>query len=83
MVRLEVANSRSREIARRVVAECGISVRLACQIFKVSETCYRYEAKEDADNQRIADWLPKLTDNHRNWSFGLCYLYLRNVKNFK
>ena len=24
----------------------------------------------------------RLTDNHRNWGFGLCYLYLRNVKNF-
>jgi putative transposase len=22
-------------------------------------------------------------DNNRNWGFGLCYLYLRNVKNFK
>jgi putative transposase len=21
-------------------------------------------------------------DNHRNWGFGLCYLYLRNVKSF-
>jgi putative transposase len=24
----------------------------------------------------------RLTDNHRNWGFGLCYLYLRNVKSF-
>jgi len=23
-----------------------------------------------------------LTDNHRNWGFGPCYLYLRNVKGF-
>lgn len=30
----------------------------------------------------IANWLIRLTDNHRNWGFGLCYLYLRNVKNF-
>ena len=22
------------------------------------------------------------TDNNRNWGFGLCYLYLRNVKGF-
>jgi len=27
--------------------------------------------------------LLRLTDNHRNWGFGLCYLYLRNVKGFK
>jgi putative transposase len=30
-----------------------------------------------------ANWLMKLTDNHRSWGFGLCYLYLRNVKGFK
>ena len=60
-----------------------MSVRLACQIFTVSETCYRYEAKKNAENERIADWLLRLTDNHRNWGFGLCYLYLRNVKGFK
>jgi putative transposase len=24
----------------------------------------------------------RLTDNHRNWGFGLCYLYLLNVKCF-
>ena len=70
-------------MARRVVTERGISVRLACQIFTVSEPCYRYEAKKNAENERIADWLLRLTDNHRNWGFGLCYLYLRNVKGFK
>ena len=67
-------------MARRVVTERGISVRLACQIFRVSETCYRYEAKKNAENEQIADWLLRLTDNHRNWGFGLCYLYLRNSK---
>jgi len=69
-------------MARRVVTERGISVRLACQIFTVSETCYRYEAKRNAQNEQIANWLLRLTDNHRNWGFGLCYLYLRNVKGF-
>jgi hypothetical protein len=78
-----VRPSRRREMARRVVTERGISVRLACEIFTVSETCYRYEAKKNAENEKIADWLLRLTDNHRNWGFGLCYLYLRNVKGFK
>jgi putative transposase len=45
-------------------------VRLACVIFSVSETCYRYEAKKNAENEQIADWLLRLTDNHRNWGFG-------------
>ena len=31
----------------------------------------------------IADWLVRLTHNQGNWGFGLCYLYLRNVKGFK
>ncbi|MCK0512352.1 IS3 family transposase [Aromatoleum buckelii] len=74
--------SRRREMAKEVVARRGIPIRLACDIFQVSETCYRYEAKRNSENQEIADWLMRLTDNHRNWGFGLCYLYLRNVKGF-
>jgi putative transposase len=27
-------------------------------------------------------WLLRLTGNHRNWGFGLCFLYLCNVKRF-
>lgn len=27
-------------------------------------------------------WLPRLTDNNRNWGFGLCFLFLRNVRGF-
>jgi putative transposase len=58
---------RAGEVARRVVMERGVSVRLACQIFTVSETCYRYEAKKNAENEQITDWLLRLTDNNRNW----------------
>jgi len=73
---------RRREMAKRAVHNRQIPVRLACQVFSVSETCYRYEAKRNYENEQIADWLLKLTDNHRTWGFGLCYLYLRNVKGF-
>ena len=45
-----------------------------------SQTCYPYKAKLDAENDLIADWLVRLTNNQRNWGFGLCFLYLRNVK---
>jgi putative transposase len=69
-------------MAKHVVAARGLSVRLACDIFSISETCYRYEAKRNAENEQIADWLVRLTDNQRNWGFGLCFLYLRNVKGF-
>jgi putative transposase len=70
-------------MAKEVVVQRGLTIRVACQVFSVSESCYRYEAKTDAQNQQIADWLLRLTDNNRNWGFGLCYLYLRNVKGFQ
>lgn len=70
-------------MAKQVLAQRGISIRLACQVFTVSESCYRYEAKLNAENARIADWLLRLTDNNRSWGFGLCYVYLRNDKGFQ
>ena len=39
----------------------GISIALACRTFKVSETCYRYHPKLDAENERIAGLLLGLT----------------------
>ena len=57
-----------------------MSIRLACEAFGLSESGYRYRSKLNAENDRIADWLVRLTDNQRNWGFGLCFLYLRNVK---
>ncbi len=69
-------------MAQQVVADQGLSIRRACTIFQISQTGYRYEGKTRAENEQIADWLIRLTENHRNWGFGLCYLYLRNVKHF-
>jgi len=60
----------------------GVSIRLACETYGISETCYRYQAKLNDENAEIADWLLRLTHNQRNWGFGLCYLHLRNVKGF-
>ena len=31
----------------------------------------------------MGQWLLRLTDNNRNWVFGLCFLYLRNLRCFK
>lgn len=77
-----VRPSRRREMAQRAVQEREVSIRLACQAFRVSQTCYRYVVKADSENEEIANWLLRLTDNHRNWGFGLCFLYLRNVRGF-
>jgi putative transposase len=67
-------------MAKEVVQQRGIAIRVACGVFLISESCYRYESKQNDVNGVIADWLIRLTDNHRNWGFGLCYLYLRNVQ---
>jgi len=69
-------------MAQQAVSERGVSIRLACVAFRISETCYRYKPKLSDDNALIADWLLRLTTAHRRWGFGLCYLYLRNVKGF-
>ena len=69
-------------MAKEVVHQRGVAIRLACAVFSISESCYRYQSQLNAENEQIANWLIRLTDNNRNWGFGLCYLYLRNVKNF-
>ncbi len=70
-------------MAKKAVTQRGACIRVACLAFRISESCYRYERKLVAENDEVANWLIRLTDNHRNWGFGLCYLYLRNVKGFK
>ena len=78
-----VKPSERREMAKSVIQNRGITIRRACFIFMISETCYRYQPTLSAENEEIADWLLRLTHNQRNWGFGLCFLYLRNVKGFK
>lgn len=69
-------------MARKGVARHGISIRLACEVYGISETCYRYRAKLSGENALVADWLLRLTQTHKRWGFGLCFLYLRNVKGY-
>lgn len=68
-------------MAKAAVAQ-GVSIRLACKAFVISETCYRYQPTFSDENILIADWLVRLTHNQRHWGFGLCFLYLRNVKGY-
>ena len=74
--------SRRREMAKEVVGARRACVRVACKTFGISESCYRYQGKHKAENEEIANWLLRLTDNHRTWGFMLCFLYLRNVRGF-
>ena len=77
-----VKPSRRKEMAKNTVTSKGMSVRLACRTFGISETCYRYEPKLSDENAEIADWLVRITHNQKNWGFGLCFLFLRNVKGY-
>ncbi|MBX4893883.1 MULTISPECIES: IS3 family transposase [Rhizobium] len=72
--------SQRREMARKAVALRGVSIALACRTFEVSETCYRYSTKLNEENEQIADLLIGLTRAKKSWGFGLCFLYLRNVR---
>ena len=60
-------------MAKQAAAVRGLSIRLACRVFGISETCYRYQPKLSDENAEIADWLIRLTHNQRNWGFGLCF----------
>lgn len=70
-------------MAKNAVDRRGISIRLACDALFISQNCYRYEPKLCGENAEIADWLNRLTHNQQNWGFGLCFLFLRNVKGFR
>ena len=69
-----------RELAEKAVATKGVSIALACRAYGVSETCLRYSPKRDEENEMIADLFVGLTNVHKTWGFGLCFLHLRNVK---
>ena len=70
-------------MAQHAVHVRGVSIRLACTAFRISETCYRYRPRMADENALIADWLLRLTCANRTWGFGLCFFYLRNVKGYR
>ncbi len=69
-------------MAQQALEKFDVSILFVCETFSISETCYRYQAKLSEENEFIADWLIRLTHNQKNWGFGLCYLFLRNVKGY-
>ena len=52
-----VRPSERRKMAPHAVTHYGLSIRLACTAFAISESCYRYQAKLSDENGLIADWL--------------------------
>jgi putative transposase len=69
-----------KQMAQSAVETRRISVRRSCQLFQVSQTCYRYAAINKDENKQVADSLLALSLCHRTWGFGLMFLHLRNVQ---
>jgi hypothetical protein len=57
-------------MAKQTVSAKGVSIPLACEFLSVSETCYRYEAKKNAENEQIADWLIRLRATSETGALG-------------
>ena len=78
------------------LAECGVPVTELCREHGMSSAAFyrwravsireahdRYDPKLRDENAVIEDWRIKLTDSRKRWEFGLCFVYLRNVKGVK
>jgi len=77
-----VRPSARKEMAQQAAAKYAVSIRLVCQAFLISESCFRYQSIMQDENAEIEKWLIALTERHADWGFGQCFAYLRNVKGF-
>lgn len=77
-----VRPSQRAEMAKQAVGQQRLNIRQACAAYRISPCCLRYERKLSDDNAQIAYLLLGLTQSQRNWGFGMCFLYLRNVKGY-
>ena len=66
-----VAPQRRRQLVCHYIEERSISIRRACRIFNISVTCYYHKSVATDENKQIADLLIKLTNDNKNWGFGL------------
>ena len=69
-------------MAQSYIKKHKVSVRFITDCFAISITCFNYQTKLNSENKLIEDWLLRLTSAHKRWGFGLCFMYLRNVKGF-
>lgn len=70
-------------MAQDAVLQRSVSIRLACITFNISEKCYRYQSKLKDENALISAKLVELTDENRDWGFGICFAYLRHVAQYR
>jgi hypothetical protein len=45
----------------------SLPVKLVCRAFSISVTFYDGKGKLNTENEEIASWHIRLTDNNRNW----------------
>lgn len=64
------------------MTEKQVSIERACMLAVISRSSYYYQSRLQPVNELIAEWLIKITQWQHNWGFGLCFLYLRNIKGF-
>lgn len=71
-------------MAQNIVKLEGISIRLACKIFAINPSTYRYQPIQQTENKFIAQCLMDTLNNpaRKRWGFRLCFDYLRNVKGY-
>jgi putative transposase len=77
-----VRPAQRRALAQHAVPTQQTTIQHAGVTFGISETCYRHQGRRVDEDAEVADWLVRLTTTYRTWGFGLCVLYLRNVKQF-
>jgi putative transposase len=77
-----VRPSERAQMAKEAVNNKKLKIRQACDIYTVSQCCFKYERKLSDENSRIAQLLLGLTQSQRNLGFELYFLYLRNVKGY-
>ena len=75
-----VKPSLRKKMAYEALQHKAVSILFACAAFQISETCYRYQHQLPDDNALITRLLLVLMQEHRDWGFGLCFAYIRNVQ---
>lgn len=68
-------------MAHHAKTHYNISIHKICQLFGISETCYRYSPKNKEANATIAAKLHEIvnTKHQERWGFRLCFDHMRNV----
>ncbi len=66
-----------KKLAKWAVMNKEISIRLACEIFRISQCCYCYENRLNTENAKIEEKLLALTRDNPRWGVLKCHQRLR------